>query len=379
MPSASQCLKFLADIGSGILHFIAIICGIYLAFFPEEIPWPDTSSYLRSQYSHDLGHWPTDITADIHPVACASHNDYWRKEPLFSALHAGCTGVEADVWLFEENLFVGHSTASLTAQRTLQSLYINPLLEILDKQNPQHSFHPSLDTPRNGVFDTNPKQNLVLLIDFKNNGEEIWPYVYEQLQPLREKQYLTYFDGTDMVEGPITVVATGNAPYNRVVENPKYRDIFFDAPLDLMDKASSSTDVSEIAAQDDAASPQDSGQGHSGAAPRDPDAYSIQNSYYASVSFKRSILGFPTLWRNTLSDAQMSIIRAQIAGAHARGLKVRYWSVPEWPVSMRNYLWRVLVREGVDYLNVDDLKSATTGQWGKGVWGKETGWWFRKR
>lgn len=108
--------------------------------------------------------------------------------------------------------------------------------------------------------------------------------------------------------------------------------------------------------------------------------YSVANSYYASVSFSRSVLRFPTLppWRNRLSSAQIELVRKQVAGAHARGLKVRYWSVPEWPRGLRNYFWRVLVKEGVDYLNVDDLKAATTQTWvGKNGWeGKERGWWF---
>ncbi|RMZ88465.1 hypothetical protein DV736_g4306, partial [Chaetothyriales sp. CBS 134916] len=364
----------------GILHLITLICGLYLSFFPDDLDWPESFPRRRIEYpQHDAGHWPTDITADIHPVGCHSHNDYWRKKPLFSALHAGCTSVEADVWLFDQDLYVGHNTAALTPARTLRTLYIDPLLKILDRQNPSHELHPNLDTPRNGVFDTNPAQNLVLLIDFKGDGEALWPYVYNQLEPLREKKYLTHFNGTTVVEGPVVVVATGNAPFNRIVENANYRDIFFDAPLDLMDKAL------PVAASDDelekspgASTSLNGGQGHSGAAPRNPGAYSTHNSYYASVSFKKAVLGFPTLWHNRLSHAQLEIIRAQIEGAHARGLKVRYWSIPSWPVPLRNYLWRVLVREGVDYLNVDDLRHATRGRWGKHAWGKETGWWFRK-
>ena len=111
------------------------------------------------------------------------------------------------------------------------------------------------------------------------------------------------------------------------------------------------------------------GQGHSGAAPSNPAIYSPANSYYASVSFKRAV-GWP--WRGRLSKGQIESMRKQIAGAHARGLKVRYWSVPSWPRGMRNYLWRVLVKEGVDYLNVDDLKSATQDDWN---WGKKPSWW----
>ncbi len=288
-------------------------------------------------------------------------------------MHAGCTSVEADVFLVEEDLYVGHNKASLSLARTLQKLYIDPILDILDRHNPSHESHPDADKPRNGVFDTNPKQSLVLLIDFKKNGQDLWPYVYKQLEPLRQKKYLTYFNGSAVVEGPIIVVATGNAPYNRVVENSNYRDIFFDAQLGLMDKASSSVDAPELVPQNSTAPSAIGGQGHAGDAPRDPNAYSIHNSYYASVSFKRAVLGFPTLPRNRLSDAQLKALREQIAGAHARGLKVRYWAVPEWPISMRNYLWRVLVKEGLDCLNTDDLKSATGGEWRKG---SDSGWWF---
>ena len=356
-------------------------CGLLAAFFPDDLDDEFDGWKPTGRLSRELGHWPTDFSADIQPVSCHSHNDYWRQEPLFSALKAGCTGVEADVWLYDQDLYVGHSTASLTPERTLRSLYINPLIKILEQQNPLTPFHPSLDNPRNGVFDTEPTQTLVLLIDFKNEGQAIWPHVSRQLEPLRQKKYLTYFNGSSVVEGPITVVVTGNAPFSAVVANPHYRDIFFDAPLDLMEKLADKASPTEspmshalpledkVSGVRDARSNENKGQGRSGSAPLNPAIYSPANSYYASVSFKRAI-GRP--WRGRLSRGQIDTIRKQIAGAHARGLKVRYWGVPKWPRGMRNYLWRVLVKEGVDYLNVDELRSATRGDWN---WGKKPSWW----
>ena len=41
---------------------------------------------------------------------------------------------------------------------------------------------------------------------------------------------------------------------------------------------------------------------------------------------------------------------------------------------MRNQVWDTLVREGVDLLNVDDLKGATAMDWGV-----HWGWWTPKR
>jgi len=344
----------------GLLQIITLACGVLTAFFPDDFDW--AVYYLRySDTADGLNRWPTDSTADSNAVACHSHNDYWRPQPLFSAINAGCTGVEADVWLLDEELFVGHSTSSLTSDRTLRNLYINPLLDTLDKQNPTTDLDPTPDTPRNGVFDTDAAQSAVLLIDFKTKGEALWPYVHSQLEPLRAKRYLTYWNGEVLVEGPITVVVTGNAPFDRVIANTTYRDMFFDAPLDLLAEGADSNPpeslvdhaISEILPRDKP----DQGQGRSGSVPTDPSVFSPANSYYASVSFKKSI-GF--LWYSPhLTDEQITKIRRQIAGAHAHGLKVRYWGTPSWPRGIRNSVWRVLMREGVDYLSVDDLGSAT--------------------
>jgi len=57
-----------------------------------------------------------------------------------------------------------------------------------------------------------------------------------------------------------------------------------------------------------------------------------------------------------MTEEQRRIVRAQIEEAHKRGIMVRYWDTPGWPISVRNGVWGVLVQEGVDLLNVDDLK-----------------------
>lgn len=44
--------------------------------------------------------------------------------------------------------------------------------------------------------------------------------------------------------------------------------------------------------------------------------------------------------------------------AHAKGIMLRYWDQPGWPISTRNGIWRQLKSEGVDIINVDDLEGA---------------------
>ncbi|RDW94978.1 hypothetical protein BP5796_00741 [Coleophoma crateriformis] len=334
-----------------------------------------------------LAWYPTDFTRDINPIPCHSHNDYWRRVPLFSALRAGCTGVEADVWLIDDELYVGHNTASLTRNRTFQSLYVLPLVQLLDKQNPNTDFY---NGTTHGVFDTDPGKSVTLLIDVKTSGPETWPWVLQQLEPLRERGWLTFVENNSLHPRPVTVVGTGNTPFDVLTANSTYRDAFFDAPLNDMwegrtvtseNKDWPSMDDSgpgealheeEGSAEEDLAmgnapqpvsslvptEQQDAGQGHSGIKPNTE--FTPLNSYYASVSFNSAV---GRMWRGRLSPRQMKIIRGQVRGAHRRGLKVRYWDLPSWPLGLRNHVWDVLIKEGVDYLNVDDLRAASKQVW----------------
>lgn len=120
----------------GLLHVIMVILGHKSLFWDVEEYGHYLPDWSRPGHpGEDLGHYPTDTTRDIKPIPCHSHNDYWRRVPLFDAIHAGCVSVEADVWLFKgrEDLYVGHDTASLTPDRTFASLYIDPLVQLLDK------------------------------------------------------------------------------------------------------------------------------------------------------------------------------------------------------------------------------------------------------
>ncbi|KAF2103905.1 hypothetical protein NA57DRAFT_29436, partial [Rhizodiscina lignyota] len=336
-----------------IIHIWNFIIGMSPAFWDDGLDYWLPNWGKPGQPGEGLTHYPSDFTRDVIPIPCHSHNDYWRRIPLYEALHYGCTGVEADVWLFDEELYVGHDTASLTRNRTFRGLYVDPLVSILNKQNPQTEFNNST---RNGVFDEDAEQTLVLLVDFKTNGRDIWPYVEEQLSALREKNYLTYFDGEKIIPGPITVVGTGNTPFDMVIANPTYRDIFFDAPLSRMwqqpDNSPPTESLSEVATSIL------TGQGLVGVS--SSTEFDSTNSYYASVNFRATV---GILWRGRLSDRQIQRIRGQIQGAHERGLKVRYWNTPNWPIGMRNHIWHVLVKEGADMLNVDDLRSAARRDW----------------
>ncbi|KAK0614304.1 hypothetical protein B0T14DRAFT_499607 [Immersiella caudata] len=277
--------------------------------------------------TENLAWYPTDFLRDVIPVACHSHNDYWRKVPFFSAIHAGCIGTEADVWLRNGDLLVGHDLAALQPNRTFQSLYVNPIVEILERNNPETEFY---NEKRRGIFDTDPSQTLILLVDLKTGGAETWPWVMKQLQPLRERGWLSFYQDGQVHERQVTVVGTGNTPFELIIANSTYRDAFFDAPLDKLENS----------------------------------GYNQTNSYYASVSFWQTI-GNVWFRGGQPSHDQLAKIRSQIKEAHARGLHARYWELPPWPIHVRNHVWQLLVEEGIDLLNVDDLDGATKEDWTK--------------
>lgn len=78
-----------------------------------------------------------------------------------------------------------------------------------------------------GLFEADPDTSVVLLIDFKSDGYLTWPVLLSHLQPLRDKDWLTYYNGTALHRGALTIVGTGNAPFDLVQQNATDRFVFF--------------------------------------------------------------------------------------------------------------------------------------------------------
>jgi len=87
------------------------------------------------------------------PSNAHSHNDYQNPHPFYTAYDAGLGSMEADIFLYHDSLVIGHTTGDLQYKRTLESLYLVPLLE----QVKLHNGYPYQDSAR----------ELQLLIDIK--------------------------------------------------------------------------------------------------------------------------------------------------------------------------------------------------------------------
>jgi len=83
-----------------------------------------------------------------------SHNDYVNTVPFYTAYRAGFGSIEADIYLFNNRLLVGHDSADLVSNRSIEAYYLMPL-------------DSCIRAHRGSVY-ADPSKQLILLIDIKN-------------------------------------------------------------------------------------------------------------------------------------------------------------------------------------------------------------------
>jgi hypothetical protein len=58
------------------------------------------------------------------------------------------------------------------------------------------------------------------------------------------------------------------------------------------------------------------------------------------------------------NDTIRQKVATQIQEAHHAGLLTRYWNTPLYPIYARDAVFRMLLEQGSDLLNADDLEAA---------------------
>ncbi|SCU98451.1 LAMI_0F14708g1_1 [Lachancea mirantina] len=282
------------------------------------------------------------LTKDVNVLEhIHSHNDYWRRMPLFEALCYGVASVEADVWLTKNNsdLAVGHNKAYLDpSTRNLESLYTGPLMSMLEEVNCGNTDADD----KYGVFYNSPETTLYLYVDFKS-PDAVMTYnllMNKYLKPLIDGGYVSYLDleTKEIVTRPLTVTLTGDYPTNTSDLDGNNDDGYFhnnkrfafqDALLhDLPDDVHNASVV----------------------------ASSSLGQLLRTCSPPSSVNRF----KSGLSDKEIDCVKRKVDRAAKMQLKTRIWGIPNWPVYSRNALWKQQLEDlHVDFLNVDDLAAAS--------------------
>ncbi len=223
-----------------------------------------------------------------------SHNDYWRERPLFDALDRGFCSVEADVFCVDGALLVGHDREDLAPDKTLETMYLEPLAQRARDHGGR-------------VYPGGPP--VTLLIDIKDDAETTWACIREKLEKYRD--VVTVFTSDRVEERAITVILSGNRPIDLLAgESPR------------------------LAAID--------GRPHNLLRGSDPCLMPLISGSWTSV--------FRWDGEGDMPEAERRRLDAFVKQAHENGQRVRFWALPR-----PEAVWPVLYEAGVDLLNADRL------------------------
>jgi glycerophosphoryl diester phosphodiesterase len=231
-----------------------------------------------------------------------AHNDYAHPRPLLDALDQGFASVEADIFLEDGELRVGHDRKDLRPGRTLEALYLDPLLARVRE---------------NGGYVYPWPGEITLLVDIKTDGEKVYAELAKRLPKYRE-MLTEYFEAPSggarvVTRRAVTIVISGNRPTD-VLAKEKSRFAFIDGRL---------LDSEAGKAQPETLMPL------------------ISDDY--DTLFKWNGQG-------TMPEAERSQLRALVQRVHGNRPKFRLWGVPDTEDA-----WREMDEAGVDYVNTDRL------------------------
>ncbi|MCA9077621.1 MAG: phosphatidylinositol-specific phospholipase C/glycerophosphodiester phosphodiesterase family protein [Planctomycetaceae bacterium] len=232
---------------------------------------------------------------DVTPLPQAhAHNDYHHQRPLHDALDCGFTSVEADIFLVDGELLIGHDRSELRPERTLQKLYLDPLREWVV----EHDGHVYAE-----------EMPFELLLDIKTRGKSTYEALDHVLAGYAE--LFTRVEKGEVIEGPIRAVVSGNRS-RQVIDADETRFVGVDGRLSNLGDA-------------------------------DPPHLLPWISDRWGSHFK---------WdgKGEMPSAEKEKLKQIVQQAHAEGRAVRFWATPE-----THEMWEVLADAGVDKINTDDL------------------------
>ena len=240
----------------------------------------------------------TVVTAQKQPtplVRAHAHNDYEHARPLYDALDHGFSSVEVDVYLVNGQLLVAHDPTQLQPDRTLQSLYLNPLRQRV-RQNEGRVYS------RGGL-------EFTLLIDVKT--EPITTYVALRDVLKQYKDILTTFSSENRVPKAVIAIVSGNRA-QAVMASEATRYAAMDGRLmDL--NSNTSTNLIPL----------------------------ISDSWANNFT-----------WRGegSISSEERQKLRQFVNAAHTQGRRIRFYATPD-----NIPMWRELLTADVDLINTDNL------------------------
>jgi hypothetical protein len=171
---------------------------------------------------------PHDMSPQIHTRpqtgACTFPILDTRPHALESSLAAGCDGLRMAVWMHNNELQIGNTVAGPDPEAFLNRLGLEPLLAKLDQAAVEA---PNTAMPKSSG--TGSSRTFLLMLDAKTSLPELYPRLVDQLDTLRQRGYLSHWDGENVVQRAVTIVVTGETSLESKCVNHSYSDVFWSA------------------------------------------------------------------------------------------------------------------------------------------------------
>jgi Glycerophosphoryl diester phosphodiesterase family len=237
----------------------------------------------------------SNLIADQPLLHAHSHNDYAHPHPLTDALDNYFCSVEADIFLVQGQLLVGHTSIDLQPNRTLQSLYLDPLKQRIAENG-------------GTVYRNGP--TFTLMIDIKTEAKTTYIALAKVLRQYRE--LLSEFDGEARTARAIEVIISGNRDFETIeADTPRFAGV--DGRIADLESKKPATLMPMIS-----------------------DRWAGQFAWTGIGDFPKE---------------QRDKLHAAVAKAHSAGRRVRFWATPE-----NEAVWRELKAARVDLINTDKLQ-----------------------
>jgi len=225
-----------------------------------------------------------------------SHNDYLQPQPFYTAHSNGFASMEIDVFQRGTALYVAHTEEEIDPKRTIERLYIEPLLREIELNGNNKAY-------KNGY-------RLQFMIDLKTSGIPALKLLEAKLKPIRK-----YFDVRNNSDA-VKLIITGDAPAAADFKN--FDDIFFfDGKRNI---------------------PYTKEQ--------------LERVAFFSANF-RDFSEWNGLGRMTAPDSLRA--RNFVDSVHRVGKPIRFWGNPDTKTC-----WQAFMKMGVDYLNTDSPSEMAT-------------------
>ena len=235
------------------------------------------------------------MAAEARPLRQAhAHNDYRHEQPLLDALRHGFCSVEADIFLKDGQLLVGHDAEELRPHRTLQSLYLDQLRE-------------RVASHRGGVYRSGP--SFTLLVDFKSDGPRTFAKLNQVLANYQEMCSTVVAE--QKTRRAVDVVVSGNRPIREITASSPRR-VFLDGRIDDLD------------------------------VPASPLLTPLISDNWSKY--------FQWRGEGPMPARQQAQLQQLVDQSHQRRQRLRFWATPDDP-----RVWKALADARVDLIGTDDL------------------------